>query len=209
MASVYTHITKIPRNQTEYFSETINQLSLPSPYTHDIYISQISVTIDTTSLYNIREVNTIGGLTINPGYYKIDTLRSILNGILEISDISTKVLQPTHFSFSHSTLATFPSIQQAELNRSLQHSCGDIPRQCKDPPYQACSFGEGRRVHEHKDSHSLGIVHNHSDNHNDDGRILPWIPHSMNCRAQSRLASILLHHHIPLLLLPHDISQTH
>lgn len=98
MASVYTHITKIPRNQTEYFSETINQLSLPSPYTHDIYISQISVTIDTTSLYNIREVNTIRGLTINPGYYKIDTLRSILNGILEISDISTKVLQTTDFS---------------------------------------------------------------------------------------------------------------
>ena len=115
-------------------------------------------------------------------------------------------LQPTHFSFSHSTLATFPSIQQAELNRSLQHSCGDIPRQWTIAnPYQACSFGEGRRVHEHRDSHSLGIAHNHSDSDRN-GRVLPWIPHSMNCRAQRRLAVILLHHHIPLLLLPHDMT---
>lgn len=98
MASVYTHITKIPRNQTDYFSETINQLSLPSNYTHDIFISGLSVTIDTTSLYNIREENNVSGIILRPGYYKIDSLRSILEGILEINETHTKILINADFT---------------------------------------------------------------------------------------------------------------
>ena len=105
-------------------------------------------------------------------------------------------LSSTHSSQLLPTLATFRSIQQAELNRSLQHSCGDIPRQWNiSNPHQTCSFGEGRRVHEQKDSHSLGIVHNH----NDDERSPPRIPLPMICHVQHKLENILLHCHTPLI----------
>ena len=59
-------------------------------------------------------------------------------------------------------------------------------------------------MHEHKDSHSLGIVHNH----NDDERSLPRIPLPINCHTQHKLESVSLHCHIPLLS-PLDISRTH
>ena len=92
--SVYTHITKIPKNSSEFFKEEISKLSLPNPYSYDIYISNISVTVDTTSLWNIRTINTIqssgfGNLNINPGYYKIETLQTILIDYFTITDNST------------------------------------------------------------------------------------------------------------------------
>ena len=92
--SVYTHITKIPKNSSEFFKEEISKLSLPNPYSYDIYISNISVTVDTTSLWNIRTINTIqssgfSNLNINPGYYKIETLQTILIDYFTISDNST------------------------------------------------------------------------------------------------------------------------
>ena len=61
----------IPRD-TKYHKQKIDKIVIDQSQVIETYIDNITVSIDTTALYNIRETNTINDLIIEPGYYKID-----------------------------------------------------------------------------------------------------------------------------------------
>ena len=67
----------IPRD-TKYHKQSIDKIVIDQYNVIETYIDNITVSIDTTSLYNIRETNTINDLVIEPGYYKIDKLTDML-----------------------------------------------------------------------------------------------------------------------------------
>ncbi len=68
-------------------------------------INNIVCSIDTTSLYNIRETNTIGDVVIHHGYYPISKLSTLLSNYFTITDSSVTVKQDVDLSQA-------PSIQK-------------------------------------------------------------------------------------------------
>lgn len=82
----------IPRD-TPFHKQSIDRVTIDQNNVTETYIDNITVSIDTTSLYNIRVTNTIGNVTIEPGFYKISKLADLLKDYLEIRDTGVKVLK--------------------------------------------------------------------------------------------------------------------
>ena len=89
----------IPRD-TKYHKQKIDKIVIDQSNVVETYIDNITVSIDTTSLYNIRETNTINDLVIEPGYYKIDKLTDILKNYFLINDSSVTALQDVDLAFA-------------------------------------------------------------------------------------------------------------
>ena len=82
----------IPRG-TKYHKQEIDRISIDQSNVVETFIDNITVSLDTTSIYNIRETNTIGNIVIEPGYYKEDKIRDLLKDYFLITDSSVTVLQ--------------------------------------------------------------------------------------------------------------------
>ena len=89
----------IPRD-TKYHKQKIDKIVIDQSNVVETYIDNITVSIDTTSLYNIRETNTINDLVIEPGYYKIDKLTDMLKNYFLITDNSVTALQDVDLTFA-------------------------------------------------------------------------------------------------------------
>lgn len=90
--SIITHQSIIPANKPEY-TETFNKIELPNRDQYDLKITQVTVSVDTTSLYNITSDNkliaSIGSshaeYIVEAGYYTLPTLQEIIP-IIEIDE---------------------------------------------------------------------------------------------------------------------------
>lgn len=82
----------IPRGVSHH-SQEIDRITIDQSNVIETYIDNITVSIDTTALYNIRETNTVGDLTLEPGYYKEDKLRDMLKNYFTITDSSVTALK--------------------------------------------------------------------------------------------------------------------
>lgn len=90
--SIITHQSIIPANSPEY-TETFNKIELPNRDEFDLKITQVTVSVDTTALYNITSDNkliaSIGSshaqYIVEAGYYTLNTLQEIIP-IIEIDE---------------------------------------------------------------------------------------------------------------------------
>ena len=89
----------IPRD-TKYHKQKIDKIVIDQYNVIETYIDNITVSIDTTALYNIRETNTINDLIIEPGYYKIDKLTDMLKNYFLITDNSVTALQDVNLQYA-------------------------------------------------------------------------------------------------------------
>ena len=89
----------IPRD-TKYHKQSIDKIVIDQSNVVETYIDNITVSIDTTALYNIRDTNTINDLVIEPGYYKIDKLTDLLKNYFLINDSSVTALQDVNLQFA-------------------------------------------------------------------------------------------------------------
>ena len=89
----------IPRD-TKYHKQKIDKIVIDQSNVVETYIDNITVSIDSTSLYNIRETNTINDLVIEPGYYKIDKLTDMLKNYFLITDNSVTALQDVNLQYA-------------------------------------------------------------------------------------------------------------
>lgn len=87
----------IPRN-TDVHYQTIDSTSMDTSRDCNQIIDNIVASIDTTSLYNIRETNIVGDITINAGYYPIEKLQALLSKYFTITDSSVKAIQDVDLS---------------------------------------------------------------------------------------------------------------
>jgi len=87
----------IPRN-TEIHYQTIDATSMDVSNNSNQIIDNIVASIDTTSLYNIREKNIVGDVTINAGYYPIEKLQTLLSKYFTITNSSVTALQDVDLS---------------------------------------------------------------------------------------------------------------
>jgi len=88
-------LVTIPRNSEIYYQE-FDPINIDTGGNQ--VINNIVCSIDTTSLYNIREVNKIGDVTINPGYYPISKLSNLLSNYFTITDSSVTTKQSVDLS---------------------------------------------------------------------------------------------------------------
>lgn len=95
-------LVTIPRN-TEVHYQKFEPINIDTG--NDQFINNIVCSIDTTSLYNIREVNKISDVTINPGYYPISKLSNLLSNYFTITDSSVTAKQ-------NIDLSNAPSLQK-------------------------------------------------------------------------------------------------
>ena len=86
----------IPRN-TEIYYQQVEPTNLDTGNNSQV-IDNIVCSIDTTSLYNIREVNKIADVSINPGYYRIDKLKTLLSNYFDIANDSVTAKQTVDLS---------------------------------------------------------------------------------------------------------------
>ena len=90
--SIISHQSIIPAHNPDY-TETFQKIELPNRDEFDLKITQVSVSVDTTSLYNIvsdnRLVASIGSshsdYIIEAGYYTLETLQQMIP-IIEIDE---------------------------------------------------------------------------------------------------------------------------
>lgn len=90
--SIITHQSIIPANTPE-FTETFNKIELPNRDEFDLKITSVTVSVDTTALYNITSDNkliaSIGSskaeYIVEAGYYTLPTLQDIIP-IIEIDE---------------------------------------------------------------------------------------------------------------------------
>lgn len=90
--SIISHQSIIPANSPEY-TETFNKIELPNRDEFDLKITSVTVSVDTTALYNItsdnRLVASIGSskaeYIVESGYYTLTTLQDIIP-IVEINE---------------------------------------------------------------------------------------------------------------------------
>ena len=83
--SIITHQSIIPANSPEY-TETFNKIELPNRDEFDLKITQVTVSIDTTGLYNITSDNKLvanigsshSDYIIESGYYSLETLQEMI-----------------------------------------------------------------------------------------------------------------------------------
>lgn len=89
--SIINHNTVIPRNMSKY-REEFDMITLPKENMYKI--TSITCKIDTTSLWNIRQNNTVSILNnnnqtmtyvISPGYYSIDNLYQTLAQTIDVN----------------------------------------------------------------------------------------------------------------------------
>ena len=89
----------IPRN-TKFHKQEIDRISIDQSNVIETFIDNIIVSIDTTSLYNIRETNTIDTVTIQPGYYKMNVIADIFKNYFLITDDSVTALQDVSLEYA-------------------------------------------------------------------------------------------------------------
>lgn len=90
--SIITHQSIIPSNTPEY-TEIFNKIELPNRDEFDLKITQVTVSVDTTALYNVTSDNkliaSIGSskaeYIVESGYYTLTTLQDIIP-IIEIDE---------------------------------------------------------------------------------------------------------------------------
>ena len=90
--SIISHQSIIPAHQPDY-TETFQKIELPNRQEFDLKITQVTVSVDTTGLYNIVEDNklvaNIGSshseYIVEAGYYSIETLQEMIP-IIEIDE---------------------------------------------------------------------------------------------------------------------------
>lgn len=90
--SIISHQSIIPAH-TPDFTETFNKIELPNREEYDLKITQVTVSVDTTSLYNITADNklvaNIGSshseYIVEAGYYTLETLQELIP-IIEIDE---------------------------------------------------------------------------------------------------------------------------
>ena len=87
----------IPRNTEVHYQEIENSNMDVSANSNQI-VDNIVVSIDTTSLYNIRETNTIGDVVLKAGYYPLSKLKTLLAAYFTISDTNVTALQNVDLS---------------------------------------------------------------------------------------------------------------
>ena len=89
----------IPRD-TKYHKQPIDKIVIDQSNVVETYIDNITVSIDTTSLYNIRETNTINDLVIEPGYYSTAKLAELLQNYFLITDNAVVALGDVDLTFA-------------------------------------------------------------------------------------------------------------
>ena len=89
----------IPRD-TKYHKQPIDKIVIDQSNVVETYIDNITVSIDTTSLYNIRETNTINDLVIEPGYYSTAKLAELLQNYFLITDNAVVALGDVNMQFA-------------------------------------------------------------------------------------------------------------
>lgn len=90
--SIISHQSIIPAHKPDY-TETFQKIELPNKDEFDLKITQVTVSVDTTGLYNItsdnRLVANIGSshseYIVEAGYYNLDTLQQMIP-IIEIDE---------------------------------------------------------------------------------------------------------------------------
>lgn len=90
--SIISHQSIIPAHQPD-FTETFQKIELPNRDEFDLKITQVTVSVDTTSLYNITADNklvaNIGSshseYIVEAGYYTLETLQELIP-IIEIDE---------------------------------------------------------------------------------------------------------------------------
>lgn len=87
----------IPRN-TEVHYQVIDNTSMDTSPNSNQVVDNIVVSIDTTSLYNIRETNVVGDVTIHAGYYPLTKLQTVLSSYFTITDNSVTTLKDVDLS---------------------------------------------------------------------------------------------------------------
>ena len=90
--SIISHQSIIPAHQPD-FTETFNKIELPNRDEFDLKITQVTVSIDTTGLYNITSDNKLianigsshNDYIVEAGYYSLETLQEMIP-IIEIDE---------------------------------------------------------------------------------------------------------------------------
>jgi len=100
----YSILCNIPRD-TQFHNQEIDQFSIDLTNVTEQYISNITCSIDTTSLYNIRETNIIYTpntttelIKLEPGYYNESNLRTYLSNVFTITDSAVTCIQDADIS---------------------------------------------------------------------------------------------------------------
>lgn len=91
----------IPRNTDIHYQE-IDIANMDTSDSCEQRIDNIVASIDTTSLYNIRETNTVGNVEIKAGYYPLNRLQDLLKDYFTITDSSVTAKQDVDLSNAHS-----------------------------------------------------------------------------------------------------------
>ena len=90
--SIISHQSIIPAHQPDY-TETFQKIELPNRDEFDLKITQVTVSIDTTGLYNITSDNKLianigsshNDYIVEAGYYSLETLQEMIP-IIEIDE---------------------------------------------------------------------------------------------------------------------------
>lgn len=83
--SIISHQSIIPSHKPD-FTETFQKIELPNRNEFDLKITQVTVSVDTTGLYNITSDNTLvanigsshSEYIVEAGYYNLDTLQEMI-----------------------------------------------------------------------------------------------------------------------------------
>lgn len=99
-----SYLITIPRNTAVHYQEIpISNIDNNTEQT----INNIVISIDTTSLYNIRETNIIDSVIIKPGYFSLESLLSLLQSILSYSNNILTIKKDVDFSNAKSLSRIF------------------------------------------------------------------------------------------------------
>lgn len=90
--SIISHQSIIPPHNPDY-TETFQKIELPNRDEYDLKITQVTVSVDTTSLYNITSDNKLianigsshADYIVEAGYYSLETLQELIP-IIEIDE---------------------------------------------------------------------------------------------------------------------------
>lgn len=83
--SIISHQSIIPPHKPDY-TETFQKIELPNRDEYDLKITQVTVSVDTTGLYNITSDNTLiasigsshSDYIVEAGYYTLETLQELI-----------------------------------------------------------------------------------------------------------------------------------
>lgn len=99
-----SYLITIPRNTSVHYQEIpVSNIDNNSEQT----IDNIVISIDTTSLYNIRETNIIDSIIIKPGYFSLENLLSLLQSILSYTNNVLTIKKDVDFSNAKSLSRIF------------------------------------------------------------------------------------------------------